>query len=130
MAGLDAQRDRHDDDQHRAGKLRYPGLHRPSSPLQRGNPAEVTELVSASPGGEGKEWVRLPALGVLLQALDDQAPGVVDAAQIVLRDRSRPVRVTEGDTGLATIGGGDVPAHRRVTPVGEVREARPFDALA
>src|SRR5207248_9257756 len=90
----------------------------------------VTELVSALPSGEGEERARLPGLGVLLHPLDDQAPGVVDAAQVILRDRRRPVRVTEGDTGLATVGGGDVPAHCRVAPVREVRKARPLDALA
>src|SRR5438094_9259811 len=96
MAGFDAQRDRHDDDQHRAGKLRSPGLHRPSSPLQRGNPAEVTALVSALPGGEGKEGIRLSGLRVLLEALDDLAPGVGNAAQLILGEVCMAVAVGEG----------------------------------
>src|SRR5207244_7007821 len=99
----------------RAGKLRSPGLHRPSSPLQRGNPAEVAALVSALPGGEGEEGIRLSGLRVLLEALDDQAPGVVDAAQVILGDACRPVAVGEGRGGLAVLGGGEVPAYRCTT---------------
>src|SRR5205823_10526531 len=130
MCGFEAENKGHERDQHSAGELGFPGLHRPGSPLQRGTPAEVTALVSALPGRESEDGVGLAGLGVLLEALDDQAPGVVDAAEVVLGDGFRPVSVAEGDAGLATLGGEEVPAHRRVTPVREVREARPFDALA
>src|ERR1700704_3623020 len=91
---------------------------------------ETLPQVKPSAGGEGEEWIRLARLGVLLEALDDQGPGVVDRAQVVLRDGRRPVRVTEEHTGLPVFGGGDVPGHGRPIPIGEVRERRPLDAFS
>src|SRR2546428_2958230 len=92
--------------------------------------ARLAAPISALAGGKREERVRLSGLRVLLEPLDDQAPGVVDAAQVILGDASRPVAVTEGDAGLAVLGGGDVPAHCRIAPVREVGEPGPFDALA
>src|ERR1700736_750017 len=79
----------------------------------------------ALPGCEGEEGVRPTALGVLLEPLDDEAPGVVDRAQVVLRDLVRPIRVAEQDPALAVFGGGDIPGHGRPLPIGEVRQCRP-----
>src|SRR5207244_12480310 len=81
-------------------------------------------------GREGEEGVRLAALGVLLETLDDEGPRVVDRAEIVLRHRGRPVGVTEQDTGLPVFGWGDVPGDGRAIPVGKVGKGRPFDPLS
>src|SRR3982074_907172 len=90
---------------------------------------ETLPQVKPSTGREGEKRVRLAGLRVLLETLDDQAPRVVDRAQVILRHGCRPIRVAEHHTGLAVFGGGDVPAHGRPIPVGEVGKGRPFDAL-
>src|SRR6202011_1471478 len=74
------------------------------------------------PGREREERVRLACLRVLLEALDDQTPGVVDGAQVVLGHGRRPLGMAEEHGRFAVFGGGEVPGDGRPIPVGEVGE--------
>src|ERR1700730_12799231 len=67
-------------------------------------------------GREREERVRFAGLGVLLEALDDQSPGVVDRAEVVLGHGVRPLGVAEEHGCLAVFGGGEVPGDGRPVP--------------
>src|SRR6266702_7216678 len=98
--------------------------------LRQHTAGKITARANALACRQGKEGVRLAALGVLLETLDDKAPGVVDRSEVVLRHRGRPVRVTEQHAGLPVFGGGDVPGDGRAIPVGKVGKGRPFNPLS